>query len=74
MKSYAPSLVVRTAVSMVPWPDIMTTGMPGQSLVISWRIATPSRPGSQMSRSTRSTGCSRSRRSADSPSSTRTGR
>ena len=28
MKSYAPSLVVRTAVSMVPWPDIMTTGRP----------------------------------------------
>src|SRR6185312_13002403 len=44
-----------TAVSMVPWPEIITTGRPGWSVLISSSRASPSRrdPWSQMSRKTR---------------------
>ena len=56
-KSKAPILVASTAVSMVPWPDIITTG------IVSWPAAahsrssvTPSVSGIQMSSST-SAGC-----------------
>jgi hypothetical protein len=54
-KSWAPMRVASTAVSMVPWPDIITTGM------LSWpaadhslRSVMPSVSGIQMSSSTRS--------------------
>ncbi len=60
-KSKAPILVASTAVSMVPCPDIITTGM------VSWPLAahsrssvTPSLSGIQMSSST-SDGCERAR-------------
>ena len=68
-KSKAPSWVARTAVSMVPWPLIITTGRLGQVRCISSRISTPSRPGIAMSSSTRSGGFSpRSSARAASPS------
>ena len=55
-KSKAPSLVALTAVSMLPWPEIITTtGRSGDG--ISWMRANasmPSMPGSQISRSTSS--------------------
>ena len=55
-KSKAPSLVACTAVSMVPWPEIMTTT--GRSADgISWMrvsVSMPSMPGSQISSSTSS--------------------
>ena len=55
-KSNAPSLVARTADSMLPCPEIITTS--GRSPIgISWmRVSTsmPSIPGSQMSSSTSS--------------------
>ena len=60
-KSNAPILVASTAVSMVPCPDIITTG------IVSWPLAahsrssvTPSVSGIQMSSST-SAGCWRAR-------------
>ena len=53
-KSNAPSLVAFTAVSMVPWPEMMTTS--GRSAKgISWMrasVSRPSMPGSQTSSST----------------------
>src|SRR5581483_2604291 len=53
-KSYAPSLVARTAVSMVPCPEIMmTSGGLSRSRIFS-RVSSPSIPGSHMSRSTTS--------------------
>src|SRR5690606_22878784 len=54
MKSYAPRRMAETAVSMVPWPEIITTGRPGCSVLISSRSSSPSRrdPCSQMSRKT----------------------
>jgi hypothetical protein len=60
-KSNAPMRVASTAVSIVPWPDIMTTG------IVSWpelphsrSSVTPSVSGIQMSSST-SAGCMRER-------------
>ena len=60
-KSNAPIFVASTAVSIVPWPDIITTG------IVSWPAAahsrssvTPSVSGIQMSSST-SAGCCRAR-------------
>ena len=54
-KSIAPIRVASTAVSMVPWPDIMITGMVSCPLVAhSFRSVIPSASGIQMSSSTRS--------------------
>jgi len=54
-KSNAPILVASTAVSMVPWPDIMITGMVSKPLLAHSRNrVTPSVSGIQMSSSTRS--------------------
>src|SRR5436190_4929332 len=53
-KSYAPNLVARTAVSIVPWPEIMmTSGAFSLSRIFS-RVSSPSIPGSQTSSSTTS--------------------
>ena len=53
-KSNAPSLVARTAVSMVPCPEMMiTSGGSSCSLIFS-SVSSPSIPGSQISRRTRS--------------------
>ena len=54
MKSKAPRRVASTAVSMVPWPEIMTTSVSGRRSMISERISSPSRPGILMSRNVRS--------------------
>jgi hypothetical protein len=66
-KSSAPMRVASTAVSIVAWPDIITTGM------VSWPLAAhslssvmPSASGIQISSSTRS-GRARSRRRRASP-------
>ena len=50
-KSKAPSLVARTAVSMVPWPEIMTTTGRSEAGIFWMRSSAsrPSMPGSQMS-------------------------
>ena len=54
-KSNAPRRVASTAVSTVPWPDIMTTGQPLAALVDHSRSSVmPSTSGIQMSSSTRS--------------------
>jgi hypothetical protein len=54
-KSIAPMRVASTAVSIVPWPDIMITGMLSCPPVAhSLRSVMPSASGIQMSRSTRS--------------------
>ena len=44
-----------TAVSMVPWPEIITTGTCGSSVWMAWRMPRPSSllPWSQTSRMTR---------------------
>src|SRR5258708_353590 len=69
-KSKAPSLVARTAVSMVPWPEIMiTSGGLSRSRIFS-RVSSPSMPGSQMSSSTTSNTVLRSRSRLASPLST----
>src|SRR5690606_24894330 len=54
MKSYAPRRIAETAVSMLPWPEIITTGRLGCMVLISSSRARPSRrdPCSQMSRKT----------------------
>ena len=58
-KSTAPMSVASTAVSIVPWPDIITTGIVNNSCVAhSLSKATPSVTGIQMSSSTRSGSCS----------------
>ncbi len=54
IKSYAPSLVVLTAVSMLACPDIMMTGRRGKRAFISFKASTPSIPGSHISSRTRS--------------------
>ena len=54
MKSKAPSLVERTAVSIVPWPEIMMTTGGGARARMDSKAASPSMPGSQMSSITRS--------------------
>src|SRR5579863_892296 len=56
-KSYAPSLVARTAVSIVPCPEIMmTSGAFSFSRIFS-RVSKPSIPGSHTSSSTTSNAC-----------------
>src|SRR5579863_6269665 len=56
-KSYAPSLVARTAVSIVPCPEIMmTSGAFSFSRIFS-RVSRPSIPGSHTSSSTTSNAC-----------------
>src|SRR5580692_2810513 len=56
-KSYAPSLVARTAVSIVPCPEIMmTSGAFSFSRIFS-RVSKPSIPGSQTSSKTTSNAC-----------------
>src|SRR5580692_937490 len=56
-KSYAPSLVARTAVSMVPCPEIiMTSGAFSFSRIFS-RVSRPSIPGSHTSSNTTSNAC-----------------
>jgi hypothetical protein len=58
-KSNAPMRVASTAVSIVPWPDIMTTGIVSSELEPHSRNSvTPSVSGIQMSSST-SAGCCR---------------
>ena len=44
MKSKAPFLMAETAVSMVPWPEIMIAGMSGSSSWITLSSSSPSRP------------------------------
>src|SRR5689334_20159313 len=48
-KSKAPSLVARTAVSMVPWPEIMMTSGAFSSSRTFSSVSSPSIPGNQMS-------------------------
>jgi hypothetical protein len=61
-KSKAPRRVASTAVSTVPWPDIMTTGQPSCAVSDHSRSSVmPSTSGIQMSSSTRS-GAARARR------------
>ena len=59
--------MVFTAVSMVPWPEIIITGTRGFFSFMTWRTATPSIPGSQMSKRTRSTACLEKNSRASSP-------
>jgi hypothetical protein len=54
-------LVAFTAVSMVACPEIITTAVSGRRCFISARASSPSIPGIQMSRKTRS-GASSTRR------------
>ena len=54
MKSQAPRRVALIAVSMVPWPEIMTTVVSGRRRLSSARVSRPSMRGIQMSRKTRS--------------------
>src|SRR5258705_5603016 len=56
-KSYAPSLVARTAVSMVPWPEIMMTSGGLSRARIFCRVSSPSMPGSHTSSRTTSKVC-----------------
>ena len=57
-KSKAPRRVASTAVSTVPWPDIMTTGQPSVAAADHSRSSVmPSMSGIQMSSSTRSGTC-----------------
>ena len=57
-KSTAPRRVASTAVSTVPWPDIITTGQPSATLACHSRSSVmPSVPGIHMSSSTRSGWC-----------------
>ena len=42
MKSYAPCLIAATAISMLPWPEMMTTGMSGLSRFTVFRMSIPS--------------------------------
>ena len=53
-RSKAPSLVALTAVSIVPWPVIMTTWMWGLYFLISFSVSIPSIPGIQISSRTTS--------------------
>src|SRR5579862_5464603 len=66
-KSYAPNLVARTAVSMVPWPEIiMTSGAFSLSRIFP-SVSRPSIPGSHTSSSTTSNACLPSSSNAASP-------
>src|SRR5258707_11279390 len=71
-KSYAPSLVARTAVSMVPWPEIMITSGALSISRIFCRVSSPSMPGNHTSNSTTSNGRLRSISRQPSPSSAAT--
>ena len=42
MKSYAPCLIAATAISILPWPEIITTGTSGLSRLTDLRISIPS--------------------------------
>src|SRR6478672_841701 len=53
-KSKAPSLVARTAVSMVPCPEMITTSGGSSNCLIFSSVSRPSMPGSHISRSTTS--------------------
>jgi len=52
--SKAPSLVAVTAVSMLPWPVMITTGKKGWFFLISRSVSMPSMPGIQISSTTKS--------------------
>jgi hypothetical protein len=52
MKSKAPSLVARTAVSMLPWPEIITTAASLPCSRIRRKVSSPSISGSHTSKST----------------------
>ncbi len=67
-KSTAPSCVASTAVSTVPWPEIITTGMPTSASWRALRTSMPSRFGILMSSSSRSTPPACAFASASSPS------
>ena len=54
-KSKAPSLVACMAVSMLPCPEIITTGSSGRRALACFRVSRPSIPGSQTSRIIRCT-------------------
>jgi len=57
-KSNAPRRVASTAVSTVPWPDIITTGQPSAAVLDHSRSSVmPSTSGIQISSSTRSGVC-----------------
>src|SRR5579863_2632167 len=56
-KSYAPNFVARTAVSMVPCPEIIMTSGAFSFSRIFCRVSRPSIPGSQTSSRTRSKSC-----------------
>src|SRR6266576_3265033 len=66
-KSYAPSLVARTAVSMVPCPEIMMTSGGLSRARILCRVSSPSMPGSHTSSRTTSKACFSSRSRHASP-------
>ncbi len=66
-KSRAPSWVALTAVSMVPWPDIMMMGRSGLSARMRSSAAMPSRSGIFTSITTASTGRASSTCSASRP-------
>ena len=68
MKSKAPRRVALTAVSTVPWPEIMITGRSGERFLTRSSTARPSMPGSHTSNSIRSGDSRSSRPSALSPS------
>jgi hypothetical protein len=53
-KSWAPIRTALTAVSIVPWPEITTTGTSGSRVRIRERVSSPSVFGSQTSRRMRS--------------------
>src|SRR5438105_11937635 len=55
-KSKAPSLVARTAVSMVPWPEMMMTSGASSMSRIRCSTSRPSMPGNHISSSTTSKG------------------
>ena len=42
MKSYAPCLIAATAISMLPWPEMITTGTSGLSRLTAFRMSIPS--------------------------------
>ena len=67
MKSYAPSRVAFTAVSIVPWPEIMTTIASGRRRLTSASVSRPSMRSIQTSRKVRSGASSVTSRSASAP-------
>ena len=70
-KSNAPSLIARTADSMLPWPEIITTGASTRRSRSRASVTSPSMPGSQMSSTIASYGARDTRSRHASPESDR---